>query len=302
MLENIKINPEFERLIPPLTDDEFELLESNILSEGEIYTPIFVWSGYIIDGHHRFRILTEHKEIPYRVTEKHFDNKYEAMSWICNNQLGRRNLTPENKKYLIGKRYDAEKKANGASDGFRGNQYKDLVGSQNGNLPKNQKKSKTCERIAEETGTSKNYVLRADEFAKGVDAADEVVPGIKKEILSGKIKKPAKDISAIAKAPIEVRKSLTENLRLTKVYDKPSVDLKQNIKSIAAEMRDVDTPVTDESVLESLEGTIDMFIETCESTFVDHPNILLIEENYQKVLKILEKAKQYINKIKGEVK
>lgn len=301
MLENIKINPEFERLIPPLTDDEFELLESNILSEGEIYTPIFVWNGYIIDGHHRSRILTEHKEIPYRVTEKHFDNKYEAMSWICNNQLGRRNLTPENKKYLIGKRYDAEKKANGASDGFRGNQYKDLVGSQNGNLPKNQKKSKTCERIAEEIGTSKNYVLRADEFAKGVDAADEVVPGIKKDILSGKIKKPAKDISAIAKAPVEEHKSLTENLRLTKVYDKPSGDLKQNIKSIAAEMRDVNTPVTDESVLESLEGTIDMFIETCESTFVDHPNILLIEENYQKVLKILDKAKQYINKIKGEV-
>lgn len=298
MLENIKINPEFERLIPPLTDDEFELLESNILSEGEIYTPIFVWSGYIIDGHHRFRILTEHKEIPYRVTEKHFDNKYEAMSWICNNQLGRRNLTPENKKYLIGKRYDAEKLAHGSIERIIGIKKEVFPSSQNGNLGK---KVKTCERIAEETGTSKNYVLRADEFAKGVDAADEVVPGIKKDILSGKIKKPAKDISAIAKAPVEERKSLTENLRLTKVYDKPSGDLKQNIKSIAAEMRDVDTPITDESVLESLEGTIDMFIETCESTFVDHPNILLIEENYQKVLKILDKAKQYINKIKGEV-
>ena len=296
MLENIKINPEFERLIPPLVDDEFELLKSNILSEQEIYTPIFVWNGFIIDGHHRFKILSENRDIKFRVVEKKFDNKYEAMSWICNNQLGRRNLTPENKKYLIGKRYEAEKKANGASDGFRGNQYKDLVGSQNGNLPK--KKSKTCERIAEETGTSKNYVIRAEEFAKGVDAADEVVPGIKKEILSGKTKKSSEQIAAIAKAPQEQRRTLTENLRLTKVYDKKPPNFNQNIKSIAAEMRDLSTPVTDESVLETLQGAVKMFIESCESTFINHQNILVCEENCQKAFEILEKAKEYINNLK----
>lgn len=301
MLENIKINPEFEHLIPPLVDDEFEVLEANILSEGEIYTPIFVWNGYIIDGHHRYRIITKNNNIKFRIVEKEFENKYEAMSWMCNNQLGRRNLTPENRKYLVGKKYDAEKRSYGASDGFRGNQHKKVVDGYFSHLPNKEKNTKTRQRVAEETGTTQAYVRFADEFARGVDAAEEVVPGIKKDILSGKIKKPAKDISAIAKAPVEERKSLTENLRLTKVYDKPSGDLKQNIKSIAAEMRDVNTPVTDESVLESLEGTIDMFIETCESTFVDHPNILLIEENYQKVLKILDKAKQYINKIKGEV-
>lgn len=120
MFENLKINPEFERLIPPLTDDEFELLEINILAEGEVFTPIFTWDGYIIDGHHRYKILSEHPDIKYRVTEKEFINKYEAMAWICCNQLGRRNLTPNNKKYLIGKRYDAEKMV---SDDFRGNQH-----------------------------------------------------------------------------------------------------------------------------------------------------------------------------------
>ena len=109
MLENIKINPEFERLIPPLVDDEFDLLERNIVLEGEIYTSIFVWNGYIIDGHHRYRILCKHSNIKFRVIDKEFEDKHEAMSWMCNNQLGRRNLMPENKKYLIGKRYDAEK-------------------------------------------------------------------------------------------------------------------------------------------------------------------------------------------------
>ena len=194
MLENIKINPEFERLIPPLVDDEFELLKSNILSEQEIYTPIFIWDGFIIDGHHRFKILSENRDIKFRVVEKKFDNKYEAMSWICNNQLGRRNLTTENKRYLIGKRYDAEKILRHINKEFRGNQHTKVVTDQNDQLPTSEKKSSTVtrDRIARETGTSSGYVQRADEFAKGVDAAEEAVPGIKKEILSGKIKKPAK--------------------------------------------------------------------------------------------------------------
>lgn len=28
-------------------------------------------------------------------------NKYEALAWICKNQLGRRNLSPERKKFLL---------------------------------------------------------------------------------------------------------------------------------------------------------------------------------------------------------
>ncbi len=297
MLENIKINPEFEHLIPPLVDDEFELLKSNILSEQEIYTPIFVWNEFIIDGHHRFKILSENRDIKFRVVEKKFDNKYEAMSWICNNQLGRRNLTPENKKYLIGKRYDAEKLSYGSVERITVKKNKSCPSSQNGNLGTGMK---TCERIAEETGTSKNYVLRADEFAKGVDAAEEAVPGIKKEILTGKIKKPAKEIAEIAKAPVEQRKALTENLLIKKEKTNSHYDVKQSIKSTRAGMRNVDTPVTDESVLETLNGTVDMFINNCESTFNSYPDFLENNDNFQKVLKILQKANNYINKIKGD--
>ncbi len=42
-----------------------------------------------------------------------------------------------------------------------------------------------------------------------------------------------------------------------------------------------------------------MFIESCDTTFVNHPNILVDEENFQKVLKILDKANQFIKTIKG---
>lgn len=114
-MENLKIDREFEILIPSLTVDEYEQLKSNILSDGEIFNPIFTWNGYIIDGHHRYHILSEHPELKYKIVEKEFSSRFEVLSWICNNQLGRRNLTPENKKYLIGKRYEAEKMSHGGA-------------------------------------------------------------------------------------------------------------------------------------------------------------------------------------------
>ena len=41
MISKLKINPEFEKLIPPLTDEEFSQLEENIVAEEEAITPIF---------------------------------------------------------------------------------------------------------------------------------------------------------------------------------------------------------------------------------------------------------------------
>ena len=73
--------------------------------------PLIVWNDTIVDGHNRYRIAQAHPGIEFRTHEKHFNSKYEALSWICKNQLGRRNLTPQQKKYLIGERYDAEKQS-----------------------------------------------------------------------------------------------------------------------------------------------------------------------------------------------
>ena len=37
-----------------------------------------------------------------------FESREEGLAWICKKQLGRRNLTPEQKKFLIGKQYSVE--------------------------------------------------------------------------------------------------------------------------------------------------------------------------------------------------
>ena len=256
IMENLKIDREFEMLIPSLTVDEYEQLKSNILSDGEIFNPIFTWNGYIIDGHHRYHILSEHPELKYKIVEKEFSSRFEVLSWICNNQLGRRNLTPENKKYLIGKRYEAEKMSHGGAR--RGAEFST---DQNGLLKNGMT---TRQKIAEETKTSEGYVARAERFAKGVDAAEEAVPGIKEEILSGKIKKPEGVISNIAKAPAEERKSLAENLRLFQTYTRPTPDVIQTIRTMGAEMRDDSIKPTEESMFESLEETLKDHIQTYE--------------------------------------
>ena len=150
-LNQIKIDAEFQGKIPPLTFEELNQLETNILREGRIINPIILWNGTIVDGHNRFTIAKKHPEIPFSTHEKDFSNRQEAIIWICKNQLGRRNLTPEQKKYLIGKQYEAEKKSHGANDGFRGNQH-DLVSAENRHLPVG---VQTCARIAKENGVGK---------------------------------------------------------------------------------------------------------------------------------------------------
>lgn len=57
VLKDILIDPDFESVCPPLTEEEFSLLEQNILSDGEVTSPLIVWNNKLIDGHHRRQII-----------------------------------------------------------------------------------------------------------------------------------------------------------------------------------------------------------------------------------------------------
>ena len=85
---NLKIDPEFQSQIPPLTDDEFKQLEENILKEGKLLSPLIVWNNTLVDGHNRYAILQKHPEICFSTMPLRFANREEALAWICKNQLG----------------------------------------------------------------------------------------------------------------------------------------------------------------------------------------------------------------------
>ena len=113
LLEELVIDPEFESVIPPLAKIEYDQLHKNILEDQEIYHPIIVWGHTIVDGHKRYKILKENPQIPFRTRKLEFANKYEAISWICKNQIGRRNLSDAQLTILIGRQFEAEKMSHG---------------------------------------------------------------------------------------------------------------------------------------------------------------------------------------------
>ena len=211
-LSQLKIDPEFQNQISPPSFEETHQLEMNILKEERVLNPIITWNGYIVDGHTRYQILRKYPFIPFEVIEKEFSSRYEALVWICKNQLGRRNLTPEQKKFLIGKQAEAEKQIKS----FHGNQY--TLASESGLVQNEPDRTKHGSRskVAAEHGTSESYVYRAEQFAKGVEAAEEAVPGAQKEILSGKIRATDREISSIAKVPKEKRPEVVAELRKPK--------------------------------------------------------------------------------------
>ena len=107
-LSQLKIDPEFQKQINPPSFEETHQLEMNILKEERVLNPIITWNGYIVDGHTRYQILRKYPFIPFEVIEKEFSSRYEALVWICKNQLGRRNLTPEQKHSDLVRRLKAE--------------------------------------------------------------------------------------------------------------------------------------------------------------------------------------------------
>ena len=235
MLRQLKIDPEFQSKIPPLTFEELSLLETNILEEGRILSPLIVWNGLIVDGHNRFAILKNHPEIKYTILEKEFANRYEAIVWICKNQLGRRNLKPEQFKYLLGQQYEAEKLATN----FNGNRFTSGDETRCGQNVHTYKPERTAERIARENNTNERYVRRAGQFSKGVDAAEEVSPGIKQEILTGSIKPTERAVAAIAKASLEERPALVAEL--CKPKEQKKVGKKEKMASPKIEVKATET-------------------------------------------------------------
>ncbi len=295
---NIRIEPEFENKIPPLTEDEYRQLEENIRADGIIINPIITWNGAVVDGHNRFRIAQAHPEIRYTTFEKSFPNAEAAVAWICKHQLGRRNLTPEQKKYLIGKQYEAEKASHGGD-----RKSEDIKSScQNVNLKNPERIS---DRIARENGVSSRFVTRAGGFSKAVDMADEAVPGIRNDILSGKLKPTEAEVRAIVQAAPGEREALVEELRQPK--DKPRSSLSEarrelaQLRKIGEEMAHARGGKKLESMLFELSDAVDTLIFRWKFCISNHQELFQREDCRAQILKYADKVRSFIGSIEKGV-
>ena len=213
---NLKIDPEFQSQIPPLTDDEFKQLEENILKEGKLLSPLIVWGNTLVDGYNRYAILQKHPEICFSTMPLRFANREEALAWICKNQLGRRNLTPEQKKFLIGKQYSVEHRKPG---GNGNNQYTATTQEavqeelcQIDTIPPTSAEASIRKQIAERNNVSESYVARSEKFMCGVEIMEQMMPGTKEKILSGQFKVRDADMHRLARADFPNRKQIVHEI------------------------------------------------------------------------------------------
>lgn len=98
---SIIIDKEFEDLIPPLTADEYIMLEKSILSDG-CRDPLVVWDGILVDGHNRYKICQKYN-ISFSTVNHTFNDRDEAKLWMMHNQLARRNLNDAQRIAIVRK-------------------------------------------------------------------------------------------------------------------------------------------------------------------------------------------------------
>jgi len=99
--EPFSIHPVLEAHIRKQSEEENRLLEESILAEG-CRDPLVVWreEGVLVDGHHRKAICDKHG-VPYSVVYRSFPDIEAVKAWMDLNQLGRRNLSKEDRDELI---------------------------------------------------------------------------------------------------------------------------------------------------------------------------------------------------------
>ncbi len=195
----LKNDKEFSALVYPSDKSDFDALEENIFDNG-CKEPITVWNDIIIDGRKRYEICQKW-ELPFRVNRLNFNNRYEAIGWICKNQLQRNDLPDEARKYIIGKYYEASKDAYLASHDFsnstgrpRGYQYK----------------------IAEEIGREFNLVsgtiYKYGIYTRAIDNISEKNRNLAEKILSGSLKVSQANIVELSRLPKEELRVLNNSL------------------------------------------------------------------------------------------
>jgi ParB-like chromosome segregation protein Spo0J len=88
---SLRLNPEYEKMLPKMSEQEFTELKASIQAEGQHYAIIVNEDLEVLDGHHRFRACTELGLEPDFEVRK-FDDKLLEKKFVIEANLRRRHL------------------------------------------------------------------------------------------------------------------------------------------------------------------------------------------------------------------
>ena len=305
MQASFRIDSEFANKIPPIGDDEFKQLRENILTAGEVYEPLVVWNGILVDGHNRWKVIKENPNLIWRTRVMDFSDKWAAFEWMYKNQLGRRNLTDEQRTYTIGKMYEARKQSQG---GDHGNQYTKEANGQNVHLPTPREiKDGTAGEIGKEVGMDGRSVRRSEKFAQGIDILREASPEAADKVLSGKAGTTKTEIADLVKQEPDIIEAFAQAINEgKKPKRKPQTEEEKRnlaeIEAIAADMRDsTSTSVfTIDYLIEDIKLNGHVYVELLANTIRDR-QALITNENRSRIVAAINSVVDGILKVRGSI-
>jgi hypothetical protein len=217
---DITIDPEFKNFIRPLSTEERKELKESLSSAG-LLMPLVVWrhegKNILVDGHNRLSLWKEFDgfdgDFEFKTQELRFGNRDKVKKWIIQNQLGRRNLSADDFKLLVGQLY---------------NQRKKNVGKPAGTVLDQIDPISTAAAVAAETGVSPATVKRAGRLAAKVEEIKQAEPELPREEVIAKAKGESKSAVAQLEKTIE-----DEEQEYNKFLDSPFGKAAQAIGKIA---------------------------------------------------------------------
>jgi ParB-like chromosome segregation protein Spo0J len=88
---SLRVNPEYEKLLPKMSDEEFAELKASIKTEGQLYPIVANEDLQVLDGHHRYRACVELGIEPDFEVRK-FEDKLLEKKFVIEANLRRRHL------------------------------------------------------------------------------------------------------------------------------------------------------------------------------------------------------------------
>lgn len=269
-LSDIKINYDFESLIPKQTADQFRQMEENLIAEGGAHDPLVIWEGHdiLLDGHHRLRVLKVHPELSWYPKYVNLADEDEAKEWIVKTALGKRNLTPNQWQELAG-RFSKMRKRRVGNPNSRG---------PDGKFQSSEKRTNgTADSIAQELGVSRTAVFEAENYVDGLDAAEKVIPGISDRVRSGELKAQKAEVRGWRKMSPEQIKESEEIIKERGTRKRKPEDRELNSKVNAAEKALYSAAVTQydlTDLLKEIDALGDSFVDSLNAMIKRRSNVI----------------------------
>jgi hypothetical protein len=179
-LNGLCADSEFERIIQPFSENTISKILETYKEDPQKKPTVYAWENTLLSSAFLYQKIID-AGMDYEVKYMDFDSKYDAIYFICLQQLKRKDLKDSYYKYTIGKAYITEHiKAN---------------------IDKSVSKFRSAMKLAEPLQISSGTVLKYYEYTKAIDAVYDAEPKLADYILNESVRISHKNTLELARIP-----------------------------------------------------------------------------------------------------